>query len=150
MKNYESYFMGYEVPENLKAVATLVMRRFVISGQCDGMYICNCIAFDENIGDGQSHFWGDMTTVTDPKKSAEYLQRAYSDNILPEEVDELAEILKSRRLDRTRAVLGIYKFAHRCQDELREKRDLIKVCYLERCIKEANETAVSIMLGGDE
>lgn len=59
MIDYEKMFEGYDVPSRLKETAISIMRRFTITGECDGMYICNVIAAESGIGDGEGHFTGD-------------------------------------------------------------------------------------------
>lgn len=56
MRNYEKFFEGCDVPVQLKKTAICIMRRFTILGICDGMYICNVIAFESGFGDGKGAF----------------------------------------------------------------------------------------------
>lgn len=46
----------YQIPENLKRVATRICQSYGIRGICDPMYIANVIAVELRLGDGQSHF----------------------------------------------------------------------------------------------
>jgi hypothetical protein len=46
----------YDIPVNLRRVATRISRSYGIRGICDPMYIANIIAFELGLGDGQSHF----------------------------------------------------------------------------------------------
>lgn len=46
----------YQVPENIKRLATRLCRSYGIHGICDPMYIANVIAFELGLGDGQSNF----------------------------------------------------------------------------------------------
>lgn len=46
----------YQVPENIKRLATRLCRSYGIRGVCDPMYIANVIAFELGLGDGQSNF----------------------------------------------------------------------------------------------
>ena len=48
----------YEVPEDIKRLATRLCRSYGIRGSCDPMYIANVIAFELGRGDGLSNFNG--------------------------------------------------------------------------------------------
>jgi hypothetical protein len=47
----------YDVPEDIKRLATRICESYGIKGVCDPMYIANVIAFETGRGDGQSKFW---------------------------------------------------------------------------------------------
>ena len=79
MNDYEKMFEGYDVPSRLKETAISIMRRFTITGECDGMYICNVIAAESGIGDGEGHFTGDE--IFNRSEIARRLQFAYGSNI---------------------------------------------------------------------
>ena len=103
----ESRFDGYDVPENVKTRAKNIMRRFTINGQCDGMYIANCIGMDNGTGDGKGHFTeGEITEV---KKIAAFLMHAYGCNIFEEEEDDLLDILRDGSLPDDRMINGLQK-----------------------------------------
>lgn len=46
----------YQVPEDIKRLATRLCRSYGIRGICDPMYIANVIAFELCLGDGQGNF----------------------------------------------------------------------------------------------
>lgn len=47
----------YDVPEDIKRLATRLCRSYGINGLCDPMYIANVIALELGRGDGQSNFF---------------------------------------------------------------------------------------------
>lgn len=81
-------------PEKLRNIAKAIMKRFGINGVCDEMYICNVIAFCNDIGDGESHFTGDVS-ITDADSTAHRLQSAYASNIKAKDIIELKEIISA-------------------------------------------------------
>ena len=103
----ESRFDGYDVPENVKTRAKNIMRRFTINGLCDGMYIANCIGMDNGTGDGKGHFTeGEITEV---KKIAAFLMRAYGCNIFNGDEGDLLDILRDGSLPDNRMIDGLKK-----------------------------------------
>ena len=46
----------YQLPENLKRLATRICRSYGIRGVCDPMYIANVAAVELGLGDGLSNF----------------------------------------------------------------------------------------------
>ena len=138
MKNYEKYFENHEVPERLKNTAIAIMKRFTISGLCDGMYICNTIALNGGIGDGNGTFTG--SSISNIPQVARNLQSAYGCNIFKEDLKELENILESGELDKTTAISGINVYISKCKKEIESNRDSWRIDYLNRCIAEATET----------
>ena len=138
---YEELFRGYVVPKKLKETAIAIMRRFTITGICDGMYICNEIAYENGIGDGMSHFTGDEIVNFDV--TAKRLQHCYGSNIFKEDIEELQEILRTGELDREKSITGIKGFISKCRKEKQNceewRRD-----YLNRCIQNAKFTLMQI------
>ncbi len=55
-ERYAKMFEGHRVPDNIRQAACLALYRFTIVGICDGMYICNLIAYESGSGDGQGSF----------------------------------------------------------------------------------------------
>ena len=100
-------FEGHRVPDNIRQAACLALYRFTIVGICDGMYICNLIACESGSGDGQGSFaepaWIDVW------KAARAVQDAYSYNIGWDDIDELAVILDTGRLDYSMARAGMLR-----------------------------------------
>lgn len=47
----------YDVPKDIKRLATRICESYGIKGICDPMYIANIIALETGRGDGQSKFW---------------------------------------------------------------------------------------------
>lgn len=138
MKNYKKYFENYEVPERLKNTAIAIMKRFTIYGICDGMYICNTIAFNGGIGDGNGIFTG--SSISNIPQIARKLQSAYGCNIFKEDLKELENILESGELDKTTATSGINAYISKCKKEIESNKDSWRIDYLNRCIAEATET----------
>ena len=106
-------------------------------GICDGMYICNLIARINGFGDGCGIFTGDE--IVNPLQTAEELQACYGYNIYREDIEELAEILVTGRLNDSLARNGILRF-------IRDKRKEQKNCetwrrlYLDKKIAAAQKT----------
>ena len=115
MIDYEKMFEGYDVPSRLKETAISIMRRFTITGECDGMYICNVIAAESGIGDGEGHFTGDE--IFNRSEIARRLQFAYGSNIPSSAIPELVSILYTGHIDRRDALEGI------AEQNLRWKRE---------------------------
>lgn len=139
--DYSKQFENYEVPENLKRIASAIMERFVIDGICDGMYICNVIAVENGLGDGNGFFVnGD---VIYPEKTARRLQFSYGHNIRKQDIDELVGILKTGRLDRKLSINGLNKLIRDMKEE-QQKGDLLRFPYLERSIDEAKKTLAKL------
>lgn len=101
----ESQFDGYDVPENIRKRVALIMKRFCIIGLCDGMYIANCIAYDNGTGDGCGHFQeGEITEV---EKIAKFLMGAYSSNIFPCDKETLEDIIANGELQKESMISGL-------------------------------------------
>ncbi len=103
----ESRFDGYTVPENIKQRAKLIMKRFVIKGLCDGMYVANCIAFDNGTGDGKGHFSEGEIKPENVDKIVKYLMAAYKCNIFPRDKEDLTEIIRTGTLSKERMIAGL-------------------------------------------
>ena len=128
----EKYFEGYQVPERYKQIVSCIIRRFDLTGLCDGMYISNCIAYDSGCGDGCGHFTGDNVEI---KKSALTLFYAYGCNIFSDDLPELEEILETGELDPVKAVPGLRRYAKRMGAEKPlEKGGRYTEEYIYRCI----------------
>ena len=110
----KKYFDGYTVPEKYQEIASCIIRRFNITGAADGTYICNCLAYDSGCGDGRGNFTGDDVNI---EKCSSFLLHAYGCNILPEELPELQEILKTGELTPSIALPGIRSFIQRMRHE---------------------------------
>lgn len=108
----DKYFEGYTVPEKYKQIVSCIIRRFDLSGCCDGMYMCNLIANKSNSGDGCGHFTGDHVNV---KHSALALFRAYP--IDPDDLPELEQILETGELDPEKAIPGLRRYAKKMRQE---------------------------------
>lgn len=101
----ESQFEGYDVPENIRKRVSLIMRRFTITGLCDGMYIANCIAYDNGTGDGKGHFQeGEITEVS---KIVNFLMGAYGCNIFPCDKETLEDIIANGTLPKDSMISGL-------------------------------------------
>ena len=137
MRDYKKFFEGCDVPEPLKKTAICIMRRFTIFGLCDGMYICNVIAFESGFGDGKGRFPGEMQV--DVSKSAGRLMRAYGCNIHKRDIEELEQILRTGKLDIPKAAVGIRDFIYFAKREEKTCGPL-RENYLRRCIHEAEVT----------
>ena len=133
---YDRYFEGYKVPKDLKEKTILIMKRFSISGICDGMYICNAIANICGIGDGNGHFTNG--SILKPRESAEFLQCAYGCNIHKDEIPELIAILKTGILDMQKTSSGIKRYITDCEDKKKSCYEWEKEIY-DRFIREARE-----------
>lgn len=112
MGKFDNYFRCYEVPEKIRETAICIMMRFMITGQCDGMYICNLIALESGIGNGNGAFTGE--TDVDVEKCAAALRDAYSDNIFRRDIDELKDILRTGKLDVIKAAAGLRDYISSC------------------------------------
>ncbi len=144
MRNYEELFIGYDVPEHLKSMAINVIKRFTINGCCDGMYICNVVADQNNMGDGFNHFNGKEHVID--RTTAVFLQNAYRCNIMPDEVDELLDILNGR-VDTYMFKRGLERSIKRFKDEKRRCNrvyDDWRIDYLNKCIKSAREVLTAV------
>lgn len=132
------YFEGYDVPEKYKWIASCIMRRFDITGSSDGMYICNCIAYDSGTGDGRGNFTGDAVNID---KCASFLQRAYGCNIYPSDLPELREILCTGKLDEQKTIHGLREYIKRMRKEKPlEQGGRYTRRYILRCIHNAADT----------
>lgn len=138
MRDYKKFFEGYDVPEQLKETAICIMRRFTIFGICDGMYICNVIAFESGFGDGKGNFPGKIQI--DISKSADHLMRAYGYNIHNHDTEDLEEILRTGKLDIPKATIGLKDDIDFYKKEIRSCGEAWRKDYLQRCIHAAELT----------
>ena len=140
---YERSFEGYAVPEKLKRMAVTIMKRFVITGICDGMYICNVIANQNMMGDGAGHFNGEDHVID--RKTREFLSTAYSSNIRSDETDQkdLDEILRFGSLNSYRMHKGLTKKLATLRAE-KKKCDIYRKEYIARQINFAKATLAEI------
>lgn len=91
MLDFKKCFKEYNVPLNLREISEKICKEFNIKGICDPMYICNVIAYESNIGDGDGNFTGyDISNVS---IIAKRLQKAYRFNIPENEIKKLEFIL---------------------------------------------------------
>lgn len=137
MNKFDKYFEGYKVPERIKNTTIAIMRRFTITGLCDGMYISNVIAQTCGIGDGQGNFASDE--ITNFEKIADSLQSAYGCNIYRKDIRELETILETGTLNKNLAITGLTEYIAVCQSE-KKNCDEWQTEFLERCINNAKET----------
>ena len=130
-----AYFDGYTVPERYKNIASCLIRRFDISGSSDGMYICNCLAYDSGTGDGRGKFTGDAVNIP---KCASFLQHAYACNIYPDDMQELEEILLTGELNAQKALDGLLAYIRRIRNEKPlENGGRYTKRYIRRCVHNA-------------
>ncbi len=132
--------MGYDVPKELKRRVVNVIKRFTITGECDPMYIANTIAYQNNMGDGYGSFNGEVKHVS--RKTAEYLQYAYSHNILESEIDELWGYMNGEELT-VNAADGVRAFIKRLKVE-KKTCDSWRKDYLNKVIREAKANLASL------
>lgn len=125
-------------PKEISDRAKAIMKRFIISGSCDEMYISNVIAHNNGLGDGESHFNG-KTEIVAPKQTAKAIQGAYGCNIEEEEIDELENIILNGVLERDATLKGIKNFIDRTQKERKGTNDQWYREYLAKKIVEAKE-----------
>lgn len=134
----EDIMKGRDVPERIGNTAIAIMRRFTITGTCDGMYICNVIAYENGIGDGQGNFTGDGNALRNIPGTARFLQHAYGCNIYQEDIEELEEILATSAFDKSKATHGIQKYIAECRKE-KKFCDELRTIYLNNQILTAQE-----------
>lgn len=140
MKHDKNYFKGFTVPESIKRATLAIMKRFTITGQCDGMYIANTIGHIDGTGDGKGYFsfYGNKP-ICKAIEIAERLQQCYGCNIKKEEIEELARILIHEEIDANEAIPRIKRF-------IEERKEEIKTCdswrrdYIKGIISEAEQT----------
>lgn len=137
MNNFDEYFEGYKVPERIKNTTIAIMRRFTITGLCDGMYISNVIAHTCGIGDGQGNFTSNE--ITNIGEIAVNLQCSYGCNIFKRDLRELENILETGSLNKSQAIIGLNEYIAVCQSE-KKACDEWRIKYLEHCINNAKET----------
>ena len=138
LRDYGKYFECYNVPETIKQIAINIMRRFTIFGICDGMYLCNAIASEAGIGDGNGHFHSEIE-IKNSEEIAEKIQFAYASNIKRSEIEELASIISSEELDIQKTILSIEAYIKGCKMEEKTCEECRKE-YLDHCITEAEIT----------
>jgi hypothetical protein len=128
---FNKAFDGYEVPKKIKDISTEICIRFAITGVCDPMYISNVIATENNIGDGEGNFTGDI--IINVTETAERLQGAYGCNILKSEIREIEYCLENGKFLRGKAIDGLCAFKLRIEQEL-TTCDEWRVDYLNRVL----------------
>ena len=126
---FEENFNGYEVPEKLKAVAIAIMKRFVLTGVCDGMYIANVLAEESGMGDGQSHFNGRNLEIS--PSAADFLMGAYRSNI--DSREDLDEIIRTGALSADKMRNGLQGLLKELKAEKRTC-DEVRKPYVQRRI----------------
>lgn len=140
---YDRYF-DKGVPDRIKTISEIIMLRFRIDGECDGMYLANAIARINGIGDGMGRFTG--TVVSEPERTARYLMESYGCNIDPEDLPELVEILKNGYLNIPTARKGIERFIKKKEEE----RDWRSKVFLPSEIKKAKSLLSDLRLRWSE
>ena len=147
-ERFGSMFERYEVPENLKEMACLIMFRFTISGESDAMYICNTIAYENGFGDGHGNFT-ELGRI-DTRRTAETLQDAYAKNICRYAIEELALILDTGMLDYSMARAGILRDIRETRTEYHQSARWRRE-YLGKQIQQKDEDLNMLveMLGSD-
>ena len=144
MKDYNEYFNGYNVPENVKTRAINIMKRFVITGVCDGMYIANAIAMENGSGNGSGEFT--EATITEIEKIASFLIHAYGCNIMESDMDDLRDILRDGEISKARMVQGLKKYICYCDETKKaRKHDEWYIEYLDKCVRSARELIYSFV-----
>lgn len=133
-KRYARLFEQYQVPDNIRQAACLVMYRFTIDGTCDGMYICNTIAYESGSGDGQGNFM--EPAKIDVRKAARAIQDAYGCNIGRGDIDELAMILDTGKLDYSVARAGMLRDMRELKQQQHTSADSWRKDYLGRQIEQ--------------
>lgn len=132
----EKYFEGYTVPDNIKQIASNIIRRFIITGSADGMYIANVIGNVGNCGDGCGNFTsGDVKNYD---QIAAALINAYGCNIEKFERSELELMIRTAKLYKTAAEKGLKRYIMKCRTEYaRPTTDDLEKDYLSRCVHNA-------------
>lgn len=136
----EECFRGYTIPENIIIRAKEICKRFNITGLCDPVYICNCIAEDSGCGDGESHFFSDK--IQNEGKTADYLMKCYGSNIEPEGKVDLLYILQNGKLEKQRMIDGLKQskfYQEYLQKIARNRKDDFHVEYIGDCIKQIDQ-----------
>ena len=101
------------VPEKIQKVVNVIMKRYVIYGICDYMYIANTIGLKGGIGDGQGFFWND--NYKNLEDIADALIGAYGCNIFKDDKTELINILKTGNISQEALQTGIQKYISYCE-----------------------------------
>lgn len=133
-ERYAKMFEGHRIPDNIRQAASLVMYRFTIDGICDGMYICNTIAYESGSGDGQGNFM--EPARIDVRKAARAIQDAYGCNIGRGDIDELAMILDTGKLDYSVARAGMLRDMRELKQQQHTSADSWRKDYLGRQIEQ--------------
>lgn len=129
-ENEKKVFEGYDIPEKLKKIASLIMFRFNIDGICDGMYLCNVMANHSGSGDGCGTFRSDYVN---PSVAAEFIQKAYGCNISKDNVEELTSIIEE--IDLGEDVTTNMKVSlSRLKEELKRIHDEFRSSYIKKGI----------------
>ena len=98
------------------------------------MYICNVIAAESGIGDGEGHFTGDE--IFNRSEIARRLQFAYGSNIPSSAIPELVRILYTGHIDRKDALEGIAEQNLRWKRERANCKEDWRKDYLSKLIQE--------------
>lgn len=138
--------MNSNVPEKLKQVSEVICYRFCIDGQCDLMYICNVIAYELGIGNGEGEFYQDIPSRANFLKVANVLFNAYGCNILQTDIVEVAEIIMNGSLNVEKAKVGLSSYIEFLKsqnvkfvtDEFRVEYNLKKIAEATKRIEELN------------
>lgn len=127
-------------PAVLQKITALICKRFCILGSCDPMYICNVIAYEFGMGDGNGTFSSDIIPQdADFDRAAKYLQNAYGCNIAKSEISELSDIIRNGEINFPLAIEGLKRFIGERKEE-RRHCDKWRKDYLRKVIDEACAT----------
>lgn len=137
-KVLEENFKGYNVPKNIKNTSIVIMKRFVITGVCDGMYIANTIALLSGSGDGKNNFIKDEINNVD--NIVKDLYNSYGCNI--DNKEDLKEILNGT-VTKDEIIIGIKNHINLLKEQIKTA-DYFKKDYLNSCI-EAGKDILKIL-----
>lgn len=129
-------FKDYDVPEKLKQIASLIMFRFNIHGNCDGMYLCNVMANQSGSGDGCGIFNSDYVN---PSVAADFIRNAYKCNISSDDMEELTYIIEQADLKKD-VESDMVRSLSKWKEELKRVRhDEFRESYIKKNIHEYEE-----------
>lgn len=138
-------FNEYNVPLRLRRIAITICERFTLGGLCDPMYICNVIAEMSGHGDGNGNFDQRYYDIDKCDVIAARLQHSYGCNIFPDDIQELAEIIRSEGgWDIPVAVNGLVKYIQKVEaenktaDEWRRDYNLEQINQARRVLEDLN------------
>ena len=134
-----------EPPKELVDIAKAIKKRFVINGSADEGYITNVIAYENGLGDGESHFNGE-TEIKRAKETAIYLQNAYGCNIAKDEIEELENIIITGQINPATTITGLQRYIQKLKKE-RRTCDEWRKDYLKKCINKAIDTIREVRNG---